>query len=160
MTRGRGGSRYPPKMMTSFMNSPLHKCYYLAVPQKALGKHPKWTIVARWLWPLLLGERHSSLQGFLPQTAKTICHATSSLRRMLGSHKLGCFDTSKVIANHINKKYLKTTLYFLQSVKTDFLTIEAEIDHFSMTVLTQSQSQCGCWWQISGLSGTSFNTVN
>ena len=23
MTRGRGGSGYPPKMMTSFMNSPL-----------------------------------------------------------------------------------------------------------------------------------------
>ena len=112
----------------SFVSLKLHKCYYLAVPQKALGKHPKWTIVDRWLWPPLLGERHSSLQGFLPQTAKTIYHATSSLRRMLGSHKLGCFDTLKVFANHINKTYLKTTLYFLQSVKTDFLTMKTEID--------------------------------
>ena len=43
MTRGRGGSGYPPKMMTSFMNSPLHKKWSICQRNSRVGA-PDWIV--------------------------------------------------------------------------------------------------------------------
>ena len=61
MTRGRGGSGYPPKVMTSFMNSPLSLCY---------GHHqqPMGTLFKSWQLssPISLTSHSDQFRGSLP----------------------------------------------------------------------------------------------